>query len=87
MTKIVKILRRNPKKNQPKNPVPIYDICVVRRSARGRFVYEKLGVYTQRGHRLSINPFRLLFWISKHVGFSGNAMWLLLRFNILNSRF
>lgn len=87
MKKIVKLLKRNPKKNKPRILTPVYDICLVKKSARGRYVFEKLGVYTQRGHRLNINLFRLVFWISKNVSFTGNVIELLLRHNILNSLF
>lgn len=61
MKKIIKLIKKNPKKNQQKLLVPIYNICVVKKSNRGRYVYEKLGVYTQTGGRLNINLFRLVF--------------------------
>lgn len=61
MKKIIKLLKRNPKKNTPRILTLVYDICVVKKSVRGRYVFEKLGTYTQCGHRLNINLFRLVF--------------------------
>lgn len=60
MKKIIKLLRRAPKKNQPRSRVPIYDICVVK-SGRGKFVFEKIGSYSQKASLLKINAFRLVF--------------------------
>lgn len=85
MKKIIKLLKRNPKKNQPRSLTSVYDICVVKKAEKNKYVFEKLGVYTQRGCRLDINLFRLVFWISKNVSFSGNAATLLLKHNILSS--
>lgn len=61
MKKIVKLLKRHSKKNQPRNLTLVYDICIVKKREKNKYVFEKLGTYTQRGHRLNINLFRLVF--------------------------
>jgi len=61
MEKIIKLLKRNPKKNTRRKKFHIYDICVVKKSARGRRVYEKLGQLSSINKVLTINVFRLVF--------------------------
>lgn len=85
MKKIVKLLKRCPKKNLPRILTPVYDICIVKKREKNKYVFEKLGVYTQRGNRLDINLFRLVFWVSRGVSFSGNAANLLFKHKIFNS--
>lgn len=61
MKKIIKLLKRNPKKNSRRGKDHIYDVCVIKKSVRGRFVYEKLGCYSSLNNIFSINIFRLIF--------------------------
>lgn len=62
--------------------LPIYSICVVKKSSHGKKVYEKLGFYSKNSKLLNINPFRLAFWVSKNVSFSGNCLQLLVKHRI-----
>jgi hypothetical protein len=61
MRKIIKLLKRARKKNTQKELLTTYDICVVLKGSKCNRVYEKLGTYSRRGNRLSINIFRLIF--------------------------
>jgi len=83
MDKIIKLLRRAPRKNCPKHKIPIYEICIVPRGSHSKDVIEKLGTYSLRSSVFSINIFRLCYWISRGVSLSGNCMRLLVNTRIL----
>lgn len=61
MQKIIKLLKRARLKNRPKKFFPVYDICVVYKSAKRKKVYEKLGVYSRSSCLVKINVFRLAY--------------------------
>ena len=51
---------------------------------RGK-VLEKLGVYNPKLNSLSLNIFRLIFWVSKNISVSGHVFNILVKFNILSN--
>jgi len=61
MKKIIKLLRRHQKRDQPRQKIPVYDLCVVKKSKRSNFVYEKLASLHIKNGLLTINVFRLCF--------------------------
>ena len=82
--KIIKLFRRAPKKNNPRPKIPTYDICITKKSSHGKKVYEKLGTYSPKGELLTLNIFRLCFWIAQDVSMSGNAARLFIYSGVLN---
>lgn len=71
---IVKLVKRARRKKKPKLFFPIYDICVVEKAEGGSRVIEKLGVWSCGAGVIKINIFRLSYWVSKEVAFTGNSL-------------
>lgn len=82
-SKIIRLVRRARKKNSPQSFFPTYDFCVVNKAQNGKKVVEKLGTLNIGRGFFSLNAFRLVFWVSRGVGLSGNSLIVLERYNII----
>lgn len=73
------------KKIRKKN---IYLIALIKQSKfsiKQNKVIELFGVYDFNKKKLTINIFRLIFWISKNVYITGKLVYLLILFDIINN--
>jgi hypothetical protein len=68
-------LKRNIKKRK-------YVIVLKKKGSKNRVV-EKLGSYSTLTKCLVINPFRLIYLVSKGSSISGSTMFLLFRYKII----
>lgn len=76
--KLIKIKKKN------RYNIADYNLCLVKKSSHRKFVYEKLGKLSKKNKLIRVNVFRLCFWVSKNVAFSGNVTYLLLKNGIFN---
>jgi ribosomal protein S16 len=74
---IIKLIKRARLKKRPSNIMPFYDICIVHKASHRKNVVEKIGSYNTAVARLELNVFRLIYWISKDVGITGNSVEVL----------
>ena len=75
MKKIIKLLKRHQKRDLPRQRIPVYDLCIVKKSKRSNFVYEKLASLHIKNGLFKFNPYRLAFWLSSGISLSGNSVY------------
>lgn len=59
-------------------------VIVLKKIGSKNKIIEKVGAYNVSDKCLVINPFRLIYFISKGVSLSGAVMCILLRFKVIN---
>lgn len=75
MNKYIISLKRNFKKKK-------YVIVLRRRNSKNR-VIEKIGSYSTLNKSLVINPFRLIYLLSKGVSVTGSVAFVLFKYKII----
>ena len=74
--KIIKLIKRSRLKKRPKKFLPVFDICLVKKSVKKKNVIEKIGTYNVEMGNLVLNVFRLIYWLGLGVSLSGNFLKL-----------
>lgn len=77
MRKIIKAVKRPKKYLGAQRGLIIYDLCIVGRSSHRNKVFEKLGYFSLRAGIFSLNPARLVWFLSRDICLSGRTAQLL----------
>lgn len=69
------------KKNKFKRSILL--IKKTRKNHKSSKILEVLGNYNSQNNYLTINVFRLIYWISKNIYFSGDLLQILFLYNLI----
>lgn len=84
--KIIKLVKCARLKKKADRAFPKYVLGVVKKSSHRKNVLEKLGTFDVGVGLVSLNTFRLIFWLSKEVGITGNGLKILSEIGVISLR-